>query len=132
MKAEYDLPKLKSRKNPYASKPQQPVARGRSESVSSSTKPLSPNMLPQTIRCNSIAYRKGFVEVSRVHDGCVNLESWSVHSEAEISSVDVRDGRIGDDDITGNVELELGIEAAEQLIAALQAAVLELCGKVLA
>ena len=132
MKAEDDLSKLKSRKNPYASKLKQPVTKGLSESVSSSTKPLSPNMRPQTIRCNSIAYRKGFVEVSRVHDGCVNLESWSVHSEAEISGVDIRDERIDDDDITGNVELELGIEAAERLIAALQAAVDELRGQVVA
>ena len=89
-------------------------------------------MLPQTIRCNSIAYRKGLVEVSRVHDGCVNLESWSVRSEAEISGVDIRDERIGDDDVTGNVELELNIEAAERLIAALQAAVDELRGQVVA
>lgn len=88
-------------------------------------------MLPQTIRCNSISYRKGFVEVSRVHDGCVNLESWSVQPETEIAGVDIRDGRIDDDDITGNAELELGIEAAEQLIAALQAAVDELRGEVL-
>ena len=65
-------------------------------------------MLPQTIPCNSIVYRKGFVEVSRVHDGCINLESWSVHPETEISGVDVRDGSIGEDDIIGNVELELG------------------------
>ena len=89
-------------------------------------------MPPQTIRCSSIAYRKGFVEVSRVHDGCVNLESWSVNSEVEISGVDIRDERIDDEDITGNVELELGIEAAERLIAALQAAVDELRGHVVA
>jgi hypothetical protein len=87
-------------------------------------------MLPQTIRCNSISYRKGFVEVSRVHDGCVNLESWSVPSETEISGVDIRDGCIDDDDFTGNVELELGIEDAERLIAALRAAVQELRGEV--
>ena len=132
MKAEDDLSKLKSRKNPYASKLKKPVTRGLSESASPSTKPLTPNMLPQTISCNSISYRKGFVEVSRVHDGCVNLESWSVRAETEISGVDIRDGCIDDDDVTGNVELELGIEAAERLIAALQTAVLELRGKVLA
>ena len=132
MKAEYDLSKLKSRKNPYASKLKQPVTARLPDSASPSTKPLPPNMLPQTIRCNSIAYRKGFVEVSRVHDGCVNLESWSVHSEAEISGIDIRDERIDDEDITGNVELELGIEAAERLIAALQAAVDELRGQVVA
>ena len=67
--------------------------------------------------------------MSRVHDGCVNLESWSVHSETEVSGVDIRDGRFGDDDITGNVELELNIEAAERLITALQAAVDELRGE---
>ena len=89
-------------------------------------------MLPKTILCNSIRYRKGFVEVSRVHDGCVNLESWSVNSETEISGVDLHDGRIDDDDITGNVELELGIEAAERLITALQATVDELRGQVVA
>lgn len=132
MKAEYDLSKLKSRKNPYASKLKQPVTARLPDSASPSTKPLPPNMLPQTIRCNSIAYRKGFVEVSRVHDGCVNLESWSVHSETEISGIDIRDERIGDDDVTGNVELELGIEAAERLITALQAAVDELRGHVVA
>lgn len=132
MTAEYDLSKLKSRKNPYASKLKQPVTARLPDSASPSTKPLPPNMLPQTIRCNSIAYRKGFVEVSRVHDGCVNLESWSVHSETEISGIDIRDERIGDDDVTGNVELELGIEAAERLITALQAAVDELRGHVVA
>ena len=89
-------------------------------------------MQPQSIRCNSIAYHKDFVEVSRVHDGCVNLESWSVHSEAEISGIGIRDERIDDEDITGNVELELNIEAAERLIAALQAAVDELRGQVVA
>ena len=130
MTAEYDLSKLKSRKNPYASKLKQPVTARLPDSASPSTKPLPPNMLPQTIRCNSIAYRKGFVEVSRVHDGCVNLESWSVHSETEISGIDIRDERIGDDDVTGNVELELGIEEAERLIAALQVAVHELRSKV--
>ena len=129
MKAEYDLSRLKSRKNPYASKLKQPVTSTLPDSASPSTKPLSPNMPPQTIRCNSISYRKGFVEVSRVHDGCVNLESWSVHSEAEISGIDIHDERIDDEDITGNVELELGIEAAEQLIAALHAAVRELRGR---
>lgn len=109
-----------------------PVTARLPDSASPSTKPLPPNMPPQTIRCSSIAYRKGFVEVSRVHDGCVNLESWSVNSEVEISGVDIRDERIDDEDITGNVELELGIEAAERLIAALQAAVDELRGHVVA
>lgn len=55
-----------------------------------------------------------------------------MHSEAEISGLDIRDERIDDEDITGNVELELGIEAAEGLIAALQAAVDELRGQVVA
>lgn len=132
MKAEDDLPKPKSRKNSYASKLKKPVTARLPDSTFPSTSPLPPNMLPQTIRCNSISYRKGFVEVSRVHDGCVNLESWSVHSEAEISGVDVRDERIDDEDITGNVELELNIDAAERLIAALQAAVDELRGQDLA
>ena len=132
MKTEYDLSKLKSRKNPYASKLKKPITARLLDSAAPSTKPLPPNMLPQTIRCNSISYRKGFVEVSRVHDGCVNLESWSVHSEAEISGIGIRDERIADEDITGSVELELGVEAAERLIAALQAAVDELRGQVVA
>ena len=89
-------------------------------------------MQPQSIRCNSIAYHKGFVEVSRVHDGCVNLESWSVHSETDISGVGIRDERIDDELITESVELELGIEATVRLIAALQAAVDELRGQVVA
>jgi hypothetical protein len=54
-------------------------------------------MLPQTLRCNSISYRKGFVERSCVRYGCVTLEWWSVRSETDLSGVDIRDRRISDD-----------------------------------
>ena len=49
-----------------------------------------------------------------------------------VSGVDIHDAHFDDDDITGNFELELRVEAAERLIAALQAAVDELRGQVLA
>ena len=50
-------------------------------------------------------------------------------SATEISGVNIRDRRI-DDDFTGSVELELGIEDAERLIAALRAVVQELRGEI--
>lgn len=45
MKAEYDLSKLKSRKNPYASKRKKPVAMRLSCQQPQSAKPLAPNGL---------------------------------------------------------------------------------------
>ena len=84
-------------------------------------------MYSPKIRCNVINYRKGFVEVTPgIHSGCINLETWEAHPDVDISNRDVTDEQFPDDGIVGNTELEMSIEAAEELIEALQAAICEM------
>lgn len=60
------------------------------------------------LRCHSIPYRQGFIEVGAVHDGCVNVETWRLSADVDLSRVEwVSDDRLTDDDVTGNTELEL-------------------------
>jgi len=76
------------------------------------------------LRCNVIHYRKGFIEVAPgIHDGCINIEAWRVHPGLDISNREIGDGSFPDNAITGNVELELSIAAAEDLIQTLTEAV---------
>ena len=75
------------------------------------------------IRCNAVSYRQGFIEVStQIHEGCINIETWEVSSEKDISSVNVRDDSLSDEDIVSNTELELrpaeAIALAEALLSA--------------
>ena len=59
------------------------------------------------LRCCSIAYRQGFLEITNAHDGCVNIEAWHVAAGVDLTSV----AWVGDDlldaDVVGNTELEL-------------------------
>lgn len=81
-------------------------------------------MSAQKIRCNDIAYRKGFIEVtSAIHASCINLEAWQVHPEVDIANIEITDESFPDEGVTGNIELEMSVEAAERLIEVLQAAV---------
>lgn len=64
------------------------------------------------IRCDSINYRKGFLEVCEVHKGRINLEVWGVHPDVSVSSFD----ELSDEDIIGNVELELSVDNAQELV----------------
>lgn len=78
-------------------------------------------------KCNEIRYRKGFIEVvGGIHDGCINLETWGIHPDVDISSIDRPGQTSSDDEITGNTELEMSVETAEALVKALQAAICEL------
>ena len=84
-------------------------------------------MSTQKIRCNDIAYRKGFIEVtSEIHAAYINLEAWQVHPEVDIANIDVTDESFPDEGVTGNIELEMSVEVAECLIKALQAAIYKL------
>ncbi|MDP1862713.1 MAG: hypothetical protein Q8K52_02270, partial [Thiobacillus sp.] len=71
-----------------------------------------------------VSYRKGFLEITpNIHDGCINLETWGVHSEVDITNLVMTDERFPEDGIIGNTELEMSIETAEWLIQTLQAAI---------
>lgn len=77
-----------------------------------------------SVKCNVINYRKGFVEITHnIHDGCINLETWGVHPDVDITMTDIADASFPDAGITGNTELEMSVENTESLINALQAAV---------
>lgn len=73
------------------------------------------------IKCDNITYRKGFVEVSGdIHKGCINLEAWNIHPDTELSQDDSAFNSIPDEAFTGNVELELNIENAKELVKRLE------------
>jgi hypothetical protein len=69
------------------------------------------------LRCNSVRYRQGFVEVSNVHHGCVNIESWDVSAEVEALPDWVSSETLTDKNIVGNCELELSADQARELAA---------------
>lgn len=77
----------------------------------------------QLIKCHSINYRQGFIQVSaKVHDGCINLESWNIHSEVNIKNHESLD-ELTDSSVLSNVELELSVEEAKELINKLNTAI---------
>lgn len=76
------------------------------------------------IKCNGIAYRKGFIEViGQIHPGHINLEVWGIAPDFNIDNLTIRTGSIPDGAVTGNVELELSIAQTKALITRLEAAV---------
>lgn len=81
-------------------------------------------MSSSKIKCNAVSYRKGFLEITpNIHEGCVNLETWGVHSEVDITNLDMIDEQFPEGGIIGNTELELSVETAEGLVQALQEAI---------
>ncbi|MET0063683.1 MAG: hypothetical protein ABW176_15450 [Candidatus Thiodiazotropha endolucinida] len=69
------------------------------------------------IKCNSIDYRKGFLEVSyNVHDAYINLEVWNIHPDTDISGESTEFEDISEELFTGNTEIEMSIDEAEQLL----------------
>ena len=70
------------------------------------------------VRCDSVKYRQGFVEViGQIHPGLVNVETWQVSPEADISGLDVESDRLTDADFVANTELELTPAQAQATIA---------------
>jgi hypothetical protein len=73
------------------------------------------NKMSGRLRCCSIPYRQGFLEITNAHDGCVNIEAWHVAASVDLTSVTwVGDG-LGEADVVGNTELELTPAEARQL-----------------
>lgn len=77
------------------------------------------------IKCNSIKYRKGFIEVlGNIHIDCINLEVWNIHPDIDITDTDdLADDLISDKDVIANTEIELAIEKAELLVQQLSKAI---------
>ena len=81
-------------------------------------------MKSNRIKCNSINYRKGYVDVSEdVHQGFINIETWSVHPDCDISDIDLTDDSLPDEAVTGNTEIELNKIEAINLVNLLQKAI---------
>jgi len=78
---------------------------------------------PFRLKCDTIPYRKGFVEVvSQIHEGCVNLETFHIHVDTDLKGVAWL-GELADSGVVGNCELELTFEEARQLAETLLAAI---------
>lgn len=78
----------------------------------------------KTIRSNSISYRQGYIEVrTDIHENCINIETWNIDPDIDISSLELTDEKITDADVTANTEIELNLENAENLVNQLQEAI---------
>ncbi len=74
------------------------------------------------VRCDAVKYRQGFIEVvGQIHPGLVNVETWQVSMEADLSGLNVESDRLTDADFVANTELELTPAQARALAAALVA-----------
>ncbi len=73
------------------------------------------------IQCSDVNYRKGYIEITQgIHAGCVNLETWNVDPDIDLSVLDIRDDNFPDAGITGNTEIELNPDQVRELIRQLQ------------
>lgn len=80
--------------------------------------------MPKRIKCDNVGHRKGYVEITPgIHDGCINLETWSVREEVDLVRHDIRDAGFPDDGVTGNTEIELNLDQARALIRLLEQAI---------
>jgi len=78
---------------------------------------------PPRIRCDSISYRKGFIEVIEgIHDGLVNVETWRVPPAVDASKMALDGSNWEEGQVQGNTELELTPTQARALAQALLAA----------
>ena len=76
------------------------------------------------IKCDNIEYRKGYIEVSpNVHEGCINLEAWDIHSEADLKNTDIDNDDFSDELVRANTEIEMSLFEAKELVAQLQKAI---------
>ena len=76
------------------------------------------------IRFNDVPYRQGFLEVTaNIHPGHINIETWEIHPDLDISEKQFDDKAITDDCVVANTEIELSVEQAKALIASLETAI---------
>ena len=73
------------------------------------------------IKCDGVAYRKGFLEISsNIHHGFVNIEAWNIDPDIDISDKDFDAKDLPDNAFVGNIEIELSIENVEELLGQLK------------
>ena len=73
------------------------------------------------LKVNSVNYRKGFIEVTgNIHPNCINIETWEIISDKDISELSLEKESIIDEDIVANTEIELSIREAKDLISLLE------------
>ncbi len=76
------------------------------------------------IKCNNVEYRKGFIEViPNIHDGCINIETWDVHVDIDITNIELEDENFPEEGITNNTEIEMNVNEAEELVRRLKVAI---------
>lgn len=81
------------------------------------------NQSPMII-CNDIAYRQGFIEVAAgIHPHHINIETWNIHPDCDISSLSLTDATLSDQEIIGNTEIELSVSQATALVESLLMAI---------
>jgi hypothetical protein len=76
---------------------------------------------PFRIKCDSIDYRQGFIEVTPgIHVGCVNIETWDIATDTSLDSAAwVDHPSVADTSILANTEMELTAQQARSLAKAL-------------
>jgi len=77
------------------------------------------------LKCNSVEYRKGYIEVApNIHPNCINIELWEISAEKDISNLNFDDeNSFVDKDVVANIELELSIQETKALISKLSKAI---------
>lgn len=81
-------------------------------------------MSAEKIRVNDVRYRQGFLEITaNIHPGHINIETWQIHPDLDISNKQFDDEAITDGSLAANTEVELSVEQAKALIARLEAAI---------
>ncbi len=76
------------------------------------------------IKCNNVEYRKGFIEViPNIHDGCINIETWDVHVDIDITNIELEDENFPEEGVTNNTEIEMNVNEAEELVRRLKVAI---------
>ena len=75
------------------------------------------------IKCNNIEYRKGYIEITpNIHEGFINLETWRIDPDIDLTNIELEDDDFPDKGVTGNTEIELSVIEVEELIQQLQKA----------
>ena len=76
------------------------------------------------IAISDIRYRQGFVDIAHgIHEGHINLEAWNVSPDISPLPASVASPDLRDEQVIGNVELELSLAQARTLVALLQQAI---------
>jgi hypothetical protein len=78
----------------------------------------------QFIKCVGIPYRQGWIEVATgIHEGYINLETWNITPDVDISPPSINLLHLEDGHVNGNTEIELSLELAKELVVTLKRAI---------